>query len=92
MHVIGSKWVFKSKLKPDGNLERLKARLVAKGFHQLDGVNYIKTFSLVVKSGTIRLLLTVALVRGWPIHQFNVKNVFLHNYRGHLYGTTIRYA
>jgi hypothetical protein len=30
MNVIGSKWVFKSKLKPDGSLDRLKARLVAK--------------------------------------------------------------
>jgi hypothetical protein len=36
MHVIGSKWVFKTKLKPDGKLDRLKARLVAKGYHQID--------------------------------------------------------
>jgi hypothetical protein len=33
MHVIGSKWVFKTKLKPDGTLDRLKARLVAKEYH-----------------------------------------------------------
>ena len=33
MHVIGSKWVFKPKLKPDGSLDRLKARVVAKGYH-----------------------------------------------------------
>jgi hypothetical protein len=26
MHVIGSKWVFKTKLKPDGTLDRLKAQ------------------------------------------------------------------
>ena len=32
MHVIGSKWVFKTKLKPDGSLDRLKACLVAKGY------------------------------------------------------------
>jgi hypothetical protein len=29
---IGSKWVFKKKLRPDGTIERYKAILVAKGY------------------------------------------------------------
>jgi hypothetical protein len=52
MHVIGSKWVFKPKLKPDGSLDRLKARVVAKGYHQVDGLDYTKTFSPVIKPRT----------------------------------------
>ncbi|KAL2248343.1 UNVERIFIED_CONTAM: Retrovirus-related Pol polyprotein from transposon RE1 [Sesamum indicum] len=32
---IGCKWVFKTKLKPYGSVERHKARLVAKGFNQV---------------------------------------------------------
>lgn len=33
MNVIGCKWVFKTKLKSNGSLDKLKACLVAKGFH-----------------------------------------------------------
>ena len=30
--LVGNKWVFKRKLKPDGFVEQFKARLVAPGF------------------------------------------------------------
>jgi hypothetical protein len=39
LHIIGSKWVFKTKLKPNGSLDKLKARVVAKGYHQSDGID-----------------------------------------------------
>lgn len=67
MHVIGSKWVFKPKIKPDGSLDRLKARVVANGYHQVDGLDYTETFSPVIKPGTIRMFLTIALAKKWPI-------------------------
>jgi len=78
LHVIGSKWVFKSKLKPNGPLDWLKAHLVAKGYHQVNGVDYTETFSLVIKPGAIRLIITIALVKNWPIRQLDVKNMFMH--------------
>ena len=31
-NVVGSKWVFKTKLNSDGSIERFKVRLVAKNF------------------------------------------------------------
>ena len=59
MYVIGSKWIFKSKLKPDGSLNCLKARLISKGYHQIDGVDYTETFFSIIKSGIIQLILTI---------------------------------
>ncbi|XP_021992185.1 uncharacterized mitochondrial protein AtMg00820-like [Helianthus annuus] len=31
-NVVGSKWIFRTKFKSDGSIERYKARLVAQGF------------------------------------------------------------
>ncbi|KAK9211490.1 hypothetical protein WN943_000867 [Citrus x changshan-huyou] len=78
MNVIGCKWVYKTKLKVDGTLERLKARLVAKGFNQIPGIDFLETFSPVVKPATIRIVLSIALSHNWDIRQLDVKNAFLH--------------
>ncbi|KAJ9545242.1 hypothetical protein OSB04_024949 [Centaurea solstitialis] len=45
-NVVGCRWIFRLKFKPDGSIDRFKARLVAKGFHQMEGLDYHATFSL----------------------------------------------
>uniref|UniRef100_A0A803NMC5 Reverse transcriptase Ty1/copia-type domain-containing protein n=1 Tax=Cannabis sativa TaxID=3483 RepID=A0A803NMC5_CANSA len=74
---IGCKWVYKIKLNADGTINKFKARLVAKCFHQQLGFDFTKTFSLVVKPVTIRIVLSLALAKGWCIQQLDINNAFL---------------
>lgn len=60
-NVISTKWVFKVKQNQDGSFERYKARLVANGMRQVHGLDYIDTFSPVVQTLSMRIVLTIAI-------------------------------
>ena len=80
VNIVGSKWIFKTKYRPDGSVDKHKARLVARGFTQQHDIDYGDTFSPVVKPATVRLVLSLAVSRGWSLRQVDVSNAFLHGF------------
>lgn len=76
-NIVGCKWVFRIKYKPEGTIDKHKARLVAKGFHQQPGIDFEEKISPVAKPATIRIVLSIAVQFGWHINQLDVSNAFL---------------
>ena len=76
-YLITSKWIYKIKHTADGSIEKYKARFVARGFSQKEVVNYEETFALVARYTSIRVVIFLASVMGWKIHQIDVKTRFL---------------
>jgi hypothetical protein len=75
--VVSSKWVYKIKHAADGSVEKFKARFVARGFSQKEGIDYDDTFAPVARYTSIRVIIALASVLGWKLHQMDVKTVFL---------------
>ena len=76
-NLVDCKWVFKLKRNGDGSIERPKARLVARGFNQVHGVDYEEIFAPVVKYGSLRCVIALAVKRNMVLHQMDVETAFL---------------
>jgi histone deacetylase 1/2 len=66
-NVINCKWVYRTKRKAYGTIDRYKACLVAKGFKERYGIDYEDTCSPVVKIATIRTVLAISVSHGWSL-------------------------
>ena len=78
MNVLGCLWIYRNKLNADGTFKKHRAIVVARGNEQSEGIDYLETYSPVVRSATVRTVLHIATVMQWSIRQMDVKNAFLH--------------
>ncbi|KAH9715909.1 hypothetical protein KPL71_021251 [Citrus sinensis] len=66
---IRVKWVYRTKLNPDGSVNKHKARLVVKGYAQMFGVDFSETFAPVARLDTIRMLLALPAQREEKVYR-----------------------
>ena len=78
--IVGSTWTFDIKRGEDGTLARYKARLCAQGFSQLEGVDFITTYSNTIHHNTLRMILAVAALRGLHLSGADVKTAYLYGF------------
>lgn len=61
---ITVKWIFKTKLKESGEIDKHKSRLVAKGYAKKYGIDYTKVFAPVARWDTIQMVLALDAQKG----------------------------
>ncbi|KAL8135426.1 hypothetical protein AgCh_010175 [Apium graveolens] len=75
--IIGTKWVYRSKMDENRIVTRNKARLVAKGYSQEEEIDYDETFASVARLEAIRIFLAFVAHSNFKVYQMNVKSAFL---------------
>ena len=75
-NVLPSTWAFKIKRYPDGRLRKFKARFCVRGDKQIEGVDYFEKYAPVVSWSTVRLIMSIALQRGWHTQHIDFENAF----------------
>jgi len=48
------------------------------GNNLVEGINFNETFAPVAHMARVRCILTIAISKGWGLHQMDIHNVFFH--------------
>lgn len=77
MKILTNRWVFKTKINQQGEIEKYKARLVARGHIQEQGIDYEEVFAPVARYEMIRTLLAAAANEEMHVHQMDVVSAYV---------------
>jgi hypothetical protein len=77
---IGVKWIYKTNMNAEGEVEKHKERLVAQGFSQQPSIDYNETFGHVAILETMRMVLAIGAQNKWSMYQMDVKSTFLNGF------------
>ena len=78
MNVLGCRFVYKTKRKPDRSIERWKCRLVVQGFKQQEGIDYHETFASTVNMQSVRIFFWLVVRFDLELFQIDIKTFFLY--------------
>lgn len=76
MDIIASRWVFKRKIEPDGNV-KFKARLVIWGFKDKNIYELKETYAPVSRLPLVRAVIAIINKYKLKVYQLDVKTAFL---------------
>ena len=84
--VLGTKTIFKRKIRKDGLIKKYKCRFVAQGFRQKKSIHYDESSSPTPSQASIRMVLGIAAVKDWELRQLDVDMAYLEaNVKDELY-------
>ena len=76
--VLKGRWVYKTKVKKDGSIERRKERYCAKGYSEKPGEDFEDIYAPVARLESLRILLSISVKRIYTLRQLDVKTAFLY--------------
>ncbi|KAE9004408.1 hypothetical protein PR003_g19146 [Phytophthora rubi] len=76
-NILSSVWVLVAKHNEKGEVERLKARLAIRGFLQKFGLDYLETYSPVVRIESVGLIMLIAMSLGLECKHIDFVTAFL---------------
>jgi hypothetical protein len=77
VNLVGSKWVYKTKVDANDQIVKYKARIVAQGYTQVEGVDFYDTYSPVARMTSLRLFLTIVASEDLELIQMDADTAFL---------------
>jgi transposase InsO family protein len=82
--LVGTRWVMTVKKDEHDQIVKRKARIVAQGFSQRPGVDYDDTYSPVIRYDSLRLIIFIAIFKGWLLRQIDFDAAYLNGSLQHV--------